>query len=240
MLRQAQHPAQLPSLLSFSVSGLIVYQRSDPTGAADLKAKRSKYLIMDLFNSQLVTNLLPYEGEAIYYGHVISIEKSKYYFEVLLHTIEWRNDEAVVFGKHIITDRKVAWYAGEAYEYTYSNTTKHALIWTKELLELKAIVEAETGETFNSCLLNLYHTGSEGMAWHSDGEKDLKEKGAIASLSFGADRKFSFKHKKSKVLEKGSLLVMKGETQAHWLHRLPPTTKVNSPRINLTFRTILK
>jgi len=90
---------------------------------------------------------------------------------------------------------------------------------------------------------NLYHDGSEGMAWHSDGEKDLKKSGAIASLNFGAERKFAFKHKKSKIkvdvfLEKGCLLVMKGSTQTHWLHRLPPTKKVHTPRINLTFRTI--
>ena len=94
-----------------------------------------------------------------------------------------------------------------------------------------------------SCLLNLYHDGNEGMAWHSDGEKDLKKYGAIASLSLGAERKFSFKHKSTKQtlslwLEKGSLLVMKGSTQENWLHRLPPTKKIKTPRINLTFRTI--
>jgi alkylated DNA repair dioxygenase AlkB len=82
------------------------------------------------------------------------------------------------------------------------------------------------------------------MAWHSDGEKDLKKNGAIASLSFGAARKFAFKHKGTKktisiVLDPGSLLVMKDETQSHWLHRLPPTKLVSLPRINLTFRTIV-
>ena len=106
------------------------------------------------------------------------------------------------------------------------------------------MVEKETGETFNSCLLNLYHSGDEGMAWHSDGEKDLKKNGAIGSLSFGAERKFSFKHKETKEtvsiqLEHGSLLVMKGATQTNWLHRLPPTKRINQPRINLTFRTIV-
>ena len=111
------------------------------------------------------------------------------------------------------------------------------------MLELKEIVEKESNETYNSCLLNLYHSGDEGMAYHSDGEKMMKKNGAIASLSLGAERKFSFKHKETKqridiVLERGSLLVMKDETQKNWLHRLPPTKKVNSPRINLTFRTI--
>ena len=161
----------------------------------------------------------------------------------MLDNIEWENDKAIIFGKLIITKRKVAWYADQPFDYTYSKTTKSALPWTKELAELKEIIEQETGETFNSCLLNLYHSGEEGMAWHSDGEKDLKKNGAIASLSFGADRKFSFKHKTTKqtvsvFLEKGSLLVMKGTTQTNWLHRLPPTKKVKTPRINLTFRTI--
>jgi alkylated DNA repair dioxygenase AlkB len=81
------------------------------------------------------------------------------------------------------------------------------------------------------------------MAWHSDAEKDLKKDGAIASLSFGAERKFAFKHKANKEtvslqLEHGSLLVMKDTTQTHWLHRLPPTTKVNKPRVNITFRSM--
>ena len=95
---------------------------------------------------------------------------------------------------------------------TYSNSTKKAIPWTKELLQLKKMAEEKTGEKFNSCLLNLYHDGSKGMAYHSDGEKDLKKDGAIASLSLGAERKFSFKHKETKekvelILEHGSLLL---------------------------------
>ncbi len=139
----------------------------------------------------------------------------------------------------------MAWYGDQGLEYTYSNSTKKALAWTPELLELKKIVEDRTDEQFNSCLLNLYHDGSEGMAYHSDGEKDLKKNGVIASLSFGAERKFSFKHKSTHekielVLKNGSLLVMKDETQTFWKHRLPPTTRVSAPRINLTFRTVIQ
>jgi len=196
---------------------------------------------MDLFNNNC--NILPFDGEVNYYGPILSLKQSQQYFEKLLSNINWENDQAIIFGKLIVTKRKVAWYGDKPYSYTYSKTTKRALPWTKELLELKTIIESETGEKFNSCLLNLYHSGEEGMAWHSDGEKDLKKNGAIASVSFGADRKFSFKHKKTKQtvsinLEKGSLLIMKGTTQNNWLHRLPPTKKVKTPRINLTFRTI--
>lgn len=202
---------------------------------------------MDLFSSHLSEpqNLLHKDGVVQYYGKIFSQQEATNYYEKLLNTIEWRNDEAVIFGKLIITKRKVAWYADTQFEYRYSNRTKIALPWTPELLALKAVAEEKTKETYNSCLLNLYHDGSEGMAWHSDGEKDLKKNGAIASLSFGAERNFAFKHKETKqkvniVLEHGSLLVMKGETQTHWLHRLPPTKKVQKPRINLTFRTIIK
>ena len=118
------------------------------------------------------------------------------------------------------------------------------LCWTKELAALKSITEEITQTTFNSCLLNLYHSGNEGMAWHSDDEKSLGKDTVIASLSFGAERKFCFKHKRtgqviSLLLESGSLLLMKGATQTNWLHRLPPTTKVTQPRVNLTFRTIM-
>jgi alkylated DNA repair dioxygenase AlkB len=201
---------------------------------------------MNLFNikADSALNLLPYDGTVNYYGHILSNEAATKFLRILLETIEWKNDEAIIFGKKYITKRKVAWYGDQPFEYAYSNITKRALIWTKELLELKTLVEKETKETFNSCLLNLYHTGDEGMAWHSDAEKDLQKNGAIASVSFGAERKFSFKHKTSSetistLLEHGSLLVMKGKTQTHWLHRLPPSKKIFQPRINLTFRTIV-
>jgi len=200
---------------------------------------------MDLFESldNTPTNLLPQDGEVYYYGQIMSMAEADRYFDSLLNNIHWQHDQAMVMGKKIITKRKVAWYGDEAYSYTYSNTTKTALAWTQELLNIKQLVEQTTGETFNSCLLNLYHDGSEAMAWHSDAEKDLKKNGAIASISLGAERNFAFKHRQSKQtitqrLQHGSLLIMKGTTQSHWLHRLPPTKTVEHPRINLTFRVI--
>jgi alkylated DNA repair dioxygenase AlkB len=198
---------------------------------------------MDLFSSETIQNILPYDGVTNYHGIILDKKQCAFYYQKLMETINFKNDEAIIFGKKILTKRKVAWYGESEYSYTYSKITKTANIFTKELLALKEIVEQESGETYNSCLLNLYHSGDEGMAYHSDREKMLKENGAIASLSLGADRKFSFKHKENKqridiILEKGSLLVMKKGTQTNWLHRLPPTKKVNSPRINLTFRTI--
>ena len=129
--------------------------------------------------------------------------------------------------------------------YLFKYTTKRALAWTNELSELKQIVEELAGIKFNSCLLNLYHNANEGMGWHSDDEKPLGKNNTIASLSFGAERKFSFKHKQTKetvslILEHGSLLIMKDNTQSNWLHSLPKSKNITQPRINLTFRTIRK
>ena len=207
--------------------------------------------MMDLFSSLLdePINILPKDGEVNYYGEIMPLSDSNYYFERLFNTIAWRHDQALVLGKIIETKRKVAWCADTIddipFAYSYSGVTRHSIPFTEALLTLKKLVEQHSNETYNSCLLNLYQSGEEGMAWHSDGEADLKEQGAIASLSFGAERKFAFKHKLSKEviplqLKPGSLLVMKGTTQQHWLHRLPPTKKVSEPRINLTFRTIDK
>jgi alkylated DNA repair dioxygenase AlkB len=201
---------------------------------------------MNLFSNHIdgAINLLPNGGTVNYYGTILSNKEANHYFDVLLNNIEWKNDEAVIFGKHIITKRKVAWYADQKYSYTYSNITKEALVWNEELLQLKKLIEEKSGATYNSCLLNLYHDGDEGMAWHSDDEKTLGKNMPIASVTFGAERKFSFKHKRTKetvslILENGSLLVMKDATQTNWLHRLPPTTKIKGPRINLTFRTMI-
>jgi alkylated DNA repair dioxygenase AlkB len=202
---------------------------------------------MDLFSEHVDPNedLLPYDGTVNYLGKILDKKTADHYFEVLMNTIEWKNDEAVIYGKKLVTKRKVAWYGEKEFEYTYSNTTKKALPFTEQLLELKTLVEKSCGHTFNSCLLNLYNNGDETMAWHSDAEKDLEKNGAIGSVSLGAERKFAFKHKRtaekvSVLLEHGSLLIMKGETQTFWLHRLPPTTKIRSERINLTFRTIVE
>jgi alkylated DNA repair dioxygenase AlkB len=199
---------------------------------------------MDLFSIDPTANLLPCDGTVYYRGRIFQPEEAERYLNVLLKTVVWKHDEAVIFGKRIVTARKVAWHGNSDYSYTYSGTTKRALAWSAELRELKAVTEKHTGTTFNSCLLNLYHDGNEGMTWHSDDEKMLVRHGTIASLSFGAERTFCFKHKRtgattSVVLESGSLLIMKDETQTHWLHRLPKSKKFKSPRINLTFRTMV-
>ena len=186
-------------------------------------------------------NILPYDGIANYYQSVFTEDESLSLMKKLSETIIWRNDESKIFGKHYITKRKVAWYGDKAFEYKYSNVKKNALNWTHELLLIKDRVEKLTSESFNSCLLNLYHDGSEGMGWHSDNESTLQNNATIASLSLGANRRFCFKHKKTNekteiILNNGSIILMKGEVQSNWLHQLPKMLKIKHPRINLTFR----
>ena len=152
-----------------------------------------------LYNQdRIISNILPKDGTANYYGKILTLKEANRYLDLLLQNILWQNDKAIIFGKHIITKRKAAWYGDSDYLYTYSNTTKQALAWTRELSDLKQIVEQKVETKFNSCLLNLYHDGNEGVAWHSDDEKALGKNTTIASLSFGAERKFSFRHKQTK------------------------------------------
>ena len=198
---------------------------------------------MLLFNDT-AENLLPYDGELIYFGQLFGAKKADDFYNMLLQDIEWKQDEAIIFGKRILTKRKVAWYADAEFPYTYSNITRAALPWTETLLTLKKIAEEHTKAEYNACLLNLYHDGKEGVGWHSDDEVTLTPQAAIASLSFGAARKFSFKHKITKetkgvILEHGALIVMKGETQKNWLHSIPKMMKVTTPRISLTFRKMI-
>jgi alkylated DNA repair dioxygenase AlkB len=196
---------------------------------------------MGKFAADPDANLLPRDGEAHYHGAIFGEERCDLILASLLDDIPWMHEETVMFGKRIVTARKVAWFADGGISYSYSGTVKHANYWTDLLLELKHTAEAHTGATYNSCLLNLYHNGSEGMGWHSDNEKSIIPGSSIASLSFGAERKFSFRHKMTRevvsiILGNGSLLDMRGDTQVHWLHQLPKTKKVNAPRVNLTFR----
>jgi alkylated DNA repair dioxygenase AlkB len=189
-------------------------------------------------------NLLSADGNAVLYSDFLSQSETLRYFETLLSSIDWKQDEVILFGKRIITSRKVGWYGDFPYTYIYSRTQKIALPWTPELQDIKTKVEKRVGSTFNSCLLNLYHNGSEGMGWHADDERSLDPSAPIASVSLGATRTFRFKHKtkdiKSSVeLSSGSLLVMHPPTQEFWVHMLTKTARLIPPRINLTFRAML-
>lgn len=189
-------------------------------------------------------NVINQDGQAHYFGKIINDEQNQKYFNELLHKIEWVNENLVMFGKEITTKRKVAFYAESLIDYTYSNKTKKGLQWSPLLIEIKQIVTSYTGCSYNACLLNLYHDGNEGMGWHCDDEKGIIPNSSIASLSFGAERKFTLKHKSTKetnsiILENGSLLEMLGSFQKNWLHSLPKSKKIMDTRINLTFRQMI-
>jgi alkylated DNA repair dioxygenase AlkB len=181
------------------------------------------------------------EGLVEYYSQFFTPDQSQFYFDILKKEINWQPDKLTIFGKHITTKRKVAWYGDKNFEYIYSNNKKIAKPWTETLKKIKTQLQTFTGEQFNACLLNYYHNGHEGMAWHSDDEPMMKKHATIASISFGAKRCFMFRHKQSKEqhaldLENGSLLLMCGTTQEYWKHSLPVRKLIQAPRINLTFR----
>lgn len=180
-----------------------------------------------------------------YFQEAFSREESEFCFRLLQHQVRWKQDEIKIFGREIITRRKVAWYGDEPYDYRYSGHSRLALPWTSEILQVKKKVEAVCHTPFNSCLFNLYHDGSEGMGWHSDDEKSLDPEAPIASLSLGASRRFLFRSKenpktiKEIILEPGSILLMSAGCQREWQHSLPVAAKVKEARINLTFRRML-
>lgn len=191
-----------------------------------------------------MNNLLPKEGTVNYYGKIFTEEQSEIYYVKLLNEINWQHDVVKIFGKEITTKRKVTFLGDEGISYKYSGKNKIAENWLKFILEIKSTVEQISGEKFNACLLNYYHNGSEAMSWHSDNEKEILKHSAIASVSFGAERKFGFKHNFTKeeislILENGSLLTMKDEIQKYWKHKLFIESKITEPRINLTFRMIV-
>ena len=139
--------------------------------------------------------------------------------------------------------RDTAWYGDEGCHYTYSNTKNDPMPWTTELQRLKSLVEKASGHEFNSVLINRYSDGNNSVAWHSDDEPELGTNPVIASLSLGQVRRFEIKHKRDKTewnipLESGSLLIMAGESQHNWLHRVPKERHITGARLNLTFRKI--
>ena len=196
---------------------------------------------MDLFAEPTSPNLLPRDGDSRYVESFLGAGEADGFYQRLHEEIDWQRDRVKIYGRDILTKRAVAWHGDAPYSYTYSHNTKIAAPWTPALEALKARVEAASEARFNCCLLNLYHSGEEGMAWHSDDEKELQPNGSIASVSLGAPRRFVFRHKQDKQkceieLGHGSLLVMHAPTQDYWHHSLPPMRRVKGARINLTFR----
>lgn len=187
-------------------------------------------------------NLLPQDGELYYFPELFNRDESHLYLTTLTHEVAWGQYPIKIFGKDVMQPRLISWYGERTY--TYSGLTMYPRPWSESLLRIKQKVEETTGDRFNSVLLNLYRTEKDSMGWHRDNERELGHSPTIASVSFGAVRTFCLKHCQEKDLKlnidlaEGSLLVMKGESQHHWLHSLPKRTVHHGPRLNLTFRFV--
>jgi alkylated DNA repair dioxygenase AlkB len=177
----------------------------------------------------------------------LSFEESQSLYEYFLNNLNWVHDEAVIYGKKIVTKRKICWFADSGFDYNYSGASRIANEWNPTVQNIKNTLETETGFGFNSCLLNLYPTGEQGMAWHSDDQNHLDpDSTTVAIISLGAERYFKVRETKLSsnqyklLLEKGSLLLMQNQTQQYYQHEIPKMLAIKSPRISLTFRTMKK
>jgi alkylated DNA repair dioxygenase AlkB len=163
---------------------------------------------------------------------------------VLRGEIDWQQEEIVLFGRRHLVPRLVAWHGDPGSAYAYSGTAHEPHPWTPTLTAIRQRIEALTDHTFNSVLLNLYRNGSDGMGWHTDDEPELGRNPVIASVSFGATRRFKLRHRKRRAavttleLTHGSLLLMAGNTQHAYVHAVPKTAVVSGERINLTYRCV--
>ena len=182
-------------------------------------------------------------GEYIYVANYFSKENSDLYFNALLDKIDWKQESMNMYGKTINFPRLTAWYGDNDKPYTFSGITLSPKKWTESLLDIKQQIEPKAQANFNSVLLNLYRNGEDSISWHTDAEKELGLNPVIASVNFGATRKFQLRHMNTNekielILTHGSLLVMKGELQHFWQHQVPKTKQAVKERINLTFRVI--
>jgi alkylated DNA repair dioxygenase AlkB len=196
-------------------------------------------------NDRSVVDLPVQDGALRYWPCAFAADEAAELFTALRHSLAWRSEEVVIFGERRRVPRLVAWYGEPEAVYTYSGVKHVPQPFTAELTAIRARIEALSGAAFNSALANLYRDGRDGMGWHADNEAELGRDPVIASVSLGATRRFTLRHRRRKALtqsldlEGGSLLVMEGPTQHHWLHALPKTTRAVGERINLTYRRIL-
>jgi len=182
-------------------------------------------------------------GEYIFYPNFFSKSDSDSLLKDLRSNIVWKQESMNMYGKKIDFPRLTAWYGNNDKPYSFSGITLHPLPWSNEILSIKSKIEPVAKTAFNSVLLNLYRDGNDSISWHTDAEKELGTNPVIASVNFGATRKFQLRHIKTKEkleieLTHGSLLIMQGELQHFWQHQVPKTSKVVGERINLTFRII--
>jgi alkylated DNA repair dioxygenase AlkB len=182
-------------------------------------------------------------GEYIFLPNYFNKAESDLFFNKLKNNVEWKQESMNMYGKQLNFPRLTAWYGDNDKPYSFSGIKLSPQPWNEELLEIKNRIEPKASVTFNSVLLNRYRNGNDSISWHTDAEKELGRNPIIASVNFGATRKFQLRHiyTKEKLeieLAHGSLLIMQGELQHFWQHQVPKTKELKTERINLTFRVI--
>ncbi len=176
---------------------------------------------------------------------IFNDNESKFFMKAFIEHIPWEQKLITMYGKQLLTPRLTSWHGDAHKAYAYSGNKFNPLPWTPELLTIKQKIEPLAGIVFNSVLLNYYRDGNDSVAWHSDDETELGAQPVIASVSFGQPRRFDVRNKIDKnikhavLLEEGSMLLMKGDLQHNWEHRIAKSTVPMKPRINLTFRVII-
>jgi alkylated DNA repair dioxygenase AlkB len=201
-------------------------------------------IIPSFNNNKVKSGLTKIEnGEYLFFPDFFSKSESDLFLQKLKDEIEWKQESMNMYGKQIDFPRLTAWYGDNDKPYSFSGITLQPKNWTKELLEIKDKIEPLSNVQFNSVLLNRYRSGNDSISWHTDAEKELGKNPVIASVNFGATRKFQLRHIKTKEkveieLTHGCLLIMQGELQHFWQHQVPKSSKVVNERINLTFRVI--
>lgn len=182
-------------------------------------------------------------GEYLFLPNFFTKLESDKYFQILKNDILWKQESMNIYGKQVMFPRLTAWYGDDDKPYSFSGITLNPHSWTKELSQIKNKIEPIAKTQFNSVLLNRYRDGNDSISWHTDAEKELGINPIIASVNFGATRKFQLRHIKTKEkieieLTHGSLLIMQGELQHYWQHQVPKTAQKVNERFNLTFRVI--
>ena len=188
--------------------------------------------------------LLPFDGSAVLCRDFIAADRAGEIFDTLLRETKWEGHDLVLFGKRIAEPRLSTWHSEAHITYQYSGSLRTPQPWTKLLESLRDECSARTGAQFNAVFANLYRDGADGVGWHADNEPCNGPEPTIASLSFGATRRFDLRHRESKEtisvqLDAGSLLVMSGLSQRAWVHQVPRSKRIKEPRINLTFRNVV-
>jgi alkylated DNA repair dioxygenase AlkB len=196
-----------------------------------------------LAGGERVDLTLPPQGRLRYLPDWLERSEASRVFSCLERGLDWRQRPIRMFGREVLQPRLVCFYGEPGVRYRYSGVTLEAQPWDGELQTLSCRLSAAVGESFNSVLCNLYRDGRDSMGWHADNEPELGRDPVIASLSFGETRRFRLKPRGGGAsrhldLEHGSLLIMSGDLQHHWLHELPKSRRATGPRINLTFRRI--